>query len=119
MAISPDGAKSVQECNGFPSDKKTAANLIGIVEYLFNCRGICEAPKLDIFYFSNINNHDGKPEEKLCSDDIWEFIKNSTSVIGGICVGMSVISFLAFLSLCGICCHPKREEYWEVSGDRI
>lgn len=31
---------------------------------------------------------------------------------------MAVITFLAFIALCSLCCHPQKQEYWDET-DRI
>ncbi len=113
------GETATQGCDGFPGDRKGEAALIGAVELLFNCHGICSpADTFDIFFFSNINNHDGKAGEKSCEVEVWHFIKDSTAIVGGIICAMAVITFLAFVALCSLCCHPQKEDYWDAS-DRI
>lgn len=113
------GPTAFQGCDNFNNDYQGEAALIGAVELLFNCHGICNQDgTLDIYYFSNINNNNGKAGSTSCEVEVWHFIKNSTAVVGGIVCAMAVITFLAFIALCSLCCHPQKQDYWDAS-DRI
>ena len=100
------GATAYQGCDNHDGTYNGEYALLGAVELLFNCHGICDVQTLDIYYFSNINNNNGNPADKRCEVEVWHFIKNSTAIVGGIVCAMAVISFLAFIALCSLCCHP-------------
>ena len=59
LNISSDGPTAAQGCDAWNGNNNIAA-LIGAVELVFDCHGICsETGTHQIFYFSNVNNHGG------------------------------------------------------------
>lgn len=77
LKTDPNGPTNVVKCDDFDSHKYgLIATLMSGIEKTFDCSGVCSKPRLEsgavsnLFYFSNINDHDGAATDDTCEDKI-------------------------------------------------
>ena len=119
MKIDPNGPVNVLGCDGFDGKKYgLEATLMLGVEKAFKCSGVCSKPPAPagfprLFYFSDINDNNGKAKDETCENKIWNFLEEQIGNIKTILLIVMLVALVSFIFIIILCCVGKnRSPEW-------